>query len=100
MMKCDILNAEVRNMKSKKDAFKNRNNRNRLSIDVNPEEHQKIKLFATLQGTSIKEYVLTSIRERLERESEEKQLLAMTNQINPALKEVWDNDKDEAYNEL
>ena len=44
----------------------------------------------------------TSIRERLEREreSEEKQLLAMTNQITPALKEVWDNDKDEAYNEL
>lgn len=87
-------------MKSKKDAFKNRNNRNRLSIDVNPEEHQKIKLFATLQGTSIKEYVLTSIRERLERESEEKQLLAMTTQITPTLKEVWDNDKDEAYNEL
>jgi len=27
--------------------------RNRLSIDINPEEHQKIKLFATLHGTSI-----------------------------------------------
>jgi len=74
--------------------------RNRLSIDIDPKEHQKIKLFATLNGTSIKEYVLTSIRERLERESEEKQLLAMTNQITPALKEVWDNDKDESYNEL
>ena len=83
-------------MNSKKNAVQ----KNRLSIDVDPEEHQKIKLFATLQGTSIKEYVLTSIRERLERESEEKQLLAMTNQITPALKEVWDNDKDEAYNEL
>ena len=74
--------------------------RNRLSIDIDPKEHQRIKLFATLNGTSIKEYVLTSIRERLARESEEKQLLAMTNQINPALKEVWDNDRDEAYNEL
>ena len=77
--------------------------RNRLSIDVEPEEHQKIKLFATIQGTSIKNYVLNSIRERLEREekeSEEKQLLAMTNQITPVLKKVWDNDKDEIYNEL
>ena len=83
-------------MNSKKNAVQ----KNRLSIDVDPEEHQKIKVFATLQGTSIKEYVLTSIRERLERESEEKQLLAMTNQITPALKEVWDNDKDEAYNEV
>ncbi len=74
--------------------------RNRLSIDVEPEEHQKIKLFATIQGASIKNYVLNSIRERLEREekeSEEKQLLAMTNQITPVLKKVWDNDKDEAY---
>lgn len=74
--------------------------RNRLSIDIDPKEHQKIKLFATLNGTSIKEYVLTSIRERLERESEEKQLHLMISQISPALKEIWDNDKDEAYNEL
>ena len=65
--------------------------RNRLSIDINPEEHQEIKIFATLHGKTIREYVLESIRERLDRESEEKQLLAMTTQINPALKEVWNN---------
>jgi len=74
--------------------------RNRLSIDINPEEHQKIKVFATLHGKTIREYVLESIRERLDRESEEKQLLAMTTQINPALKEVWDNKKDDIYNEI
>lgn len=67
--------------------------RNRLSIDINPEEHQEIKIFATLHGKTIREYVLESIRERLDRESEEKQLLAMTTQINPALKEVWNNKK-------
>jgi len=80
--------------------MKNNSARNRLSIDIDPEEHQKIKLCATLHGTSIKEYVLTSIRERLKRESEERQLSLMTSQITPALKEIWDNDKDEAYNEL
>ena len=74
--------------------------KNRLSIEVEPEEHQKIKIFAALHGTSIKEYVLSSIRERINRESEEKQLLVMTNQISPALKKVWDNDKDDVYNEL
>jgi macrodomain Ter protein organizer (MatP/YcbG family) len=68
--------------------------RNRLSIDIDPEEHQKIKVFAVLQGKTIREYVLESIRERLDRESEEKQLLAMTTQINPVLKEVWNNKKD------
>lgn len=80
--------------------MKNNSVRNRLSIDIDPKNHQKIKLFATLHGTSIKEYVLISIRERMERESEEKQLQLMTSQISPVLKEVWDNDKDEAYNEL
>jgi len=74
--------------------------RNRLSIDIDPEEHQKIKVFAVLQGKTIREYVLESIRERLDRESEEKQLLAMTIQINPVLKDVWNNKKDDIYNEV
>ena len=74
--------------------------RNRLSIDIDPEEHQKIKVFAVLQGKTIREYVLESIRERLDRESEEEQLLAMTTQINPVLKEVWNNKKDDIYNEI
>lgn len=74
--------------------------RNRLSIDIDPEEHQKIKIFAILQGKTIREYVLESIRERLNRESEEKQLLAMTSQVNPVLKEVWNNKKDDIYNKI
>jgi len=69
--------------------------RNRLSIDIDPKEHQKIKVFVVLQGKTIREYVLESIRERLDRESEEKQLLAMTTQINPVLKEVCNNKKDD-----
>jgi len=69
--------------------------RNRLSIDIDPEEHQKLKVFAVLQGKTIREYVLESIRERLDRESEEKQLMVMTIQINPVLREVWNNKKDD-----
>lgn len=33
----------------------------RLSIDLTPEQHQKIKAVAAIQGKSIKEYVLTQI---------------------------------------
>ncbi len=33
----------------------------RLSIDLTPEQHQKIKAVAALQGKSIKEYVLAQI---------------------------------------
>jgi len=74
--------------------------RNRLSIDIDPEEHQKLKVFAVLQGKTVREYVLESIRERLDREFEEKQLLVMTTQINSVLKEVWNNKKDDVYNEI
>jgi len=74
--------------------------RNRLSIDIDPEEHQRIKVFAVLQGKSIRQYVLESIRERLDRETEEKQLIAITTQINPVLKEVWNNKKDDIYSEI
>lgn len=40
---------------------KGRNNMSRLSIDLTPEQHQKIKAVAALQGKSIKEYVLAQI---------------------------------------
>ncbi|MDR4513636.1 antitoxin [Nitrosomonas sp.] len=33
----------------------------RLSIDLTPEQHQKIKALAAMQGKSIKEYVLNRI---------------------------------------
>lgn len=33
----------------------------RLSIDLTPEQHQKIKALAAMQGKSIKEYVLNQI---------------------------------------
>lgn len=32
----------------------------RISIDVTPQEHQKLKALAALQGKSIKEFVLAS----------------------------------------
>ncbi|WP_272911634.1 hypothetical protein [Loktanella sp. M215] len=31
----------------------------RLSIDITPEQHQKLKAIAALKGESIKEYVLS-----------------------------------------
>ncbi|MDH5553541.1 MAG: antitoxin [Nitrosomonas sp.] len=33
----------------------------RLSVDLTPEQHQKIKAVAAMQGKSIKEYVLNRI---------------------------------------
>ena len=76
--------------------------RDRLSIDVLPEEHRQIKVYATLHGQTMREYVLESIRERLRREKENKDLKDLTRHLDqdPALKKLWDNKKDAGYDRL
>ena len=76
--------------------------RERLSIDVLPEEHKRIKVYAALHGETIREYVVESVRERLRQEAEERELSALTMNLNqdPVLKELWDNEKDAAYDKI
>jgi uncharacterized protein (DUF1778 family) len=76
--------------------------RERLSIDVLPEEHKRIKAYAALHGETIREYVIESVRERLRQEAEERELSALTRNLNqdPVLKELWDNEKDAAYDKI
>ncbi len=72
----------------------------RLSIDVQPDEHRLIKMYAAHHGVSIRVYVLESVRKRLSEDEEVKQLSAMTTYAGTVLKELWDNDKDAAYDNL
>lgn len=76
--------------------------RERLSIDVLPEEHKRIKAYAALHGETIREYVVESVRERLRQEAEERGLSALTMNLNqdPVLKGLWDNEKDAAYDKI
>jgi len=76
--------------------------RERLSIDVLPEEHRRIKAYAALHGETIRKYVVESVRKRLRQEVEERELSALTMNLNrdPILKELWDNEKDAAYNKI
>ena len=75
--------------------------RNRLSIDIRPSEHRLIKMYAALHGLTIREYVIESVRERLRRESETKELSDLTKNLSedPVLKELWDNEKDAGYDQ-
>lgn len=47
----------------------------RISIDVTPEEHQKLKALAALQGKSMKEFVLGRVLNS-EKHGEDEQALA------------------------
>jgi uncharacterized protein (DUF1778 family) len=76
--------------------------RERLSIDLLPEERRRIKAFAALHDKTIKEFVLESILERLRQESESKELVSLTTSLeqDPILKKLWNNEKDSAYYKL
>jgi len=76
--------------------------RERVSIDVQPEEHRQIKLFATLSGQTIREFVLESIRARMHREQESREVSSLTKHLDtdPVLKAVWENERDAAYDRL
>ena len=76
--------------------------RERLSIDVLPQQHRQIKACAALHGETIREYVLECIQERLRREVKEKDLSALTTHLyeDSVLRELWDNEKDARYDKL
>jgi len=76
--------------------------RERLSIDVLPDEHKRIKAYAALHGETIREYVIESVLERLRQEAEERETSVLSANLNqdPILKELWNNEKDAAYDKI
>lgn len=72
----------------------------RLSIDVLSEEHKQIKAYAALAGETIREFVIESLRQRLQRAKEQGQLSDMSGKPSLILKQLWDNKKDSVYDAL
>lgn len=63
----------------------------RLSIDITPEEHQKLKAIAALKGQSIKEFVLSrTLRETpsVDGMSEDEALEALSAFLKPRIDEA------------
>ncbi len=57
----------------------------RLSIELNPEQHKKIKTLATLNGISIRNFVLSKIFADEEKEQNIKNGLSAIQDIKPVL---------------
>lgn len=76
--------------------------RERLSIDVSPIEHRRIKAYAALHGQTIREYVMGSLRKQLQFEEEKKELAVLANHLDqdPVLNNLWDNDQDATYDKI
>jgi uncharacterized protein (DUF1778 family) len=72
----------------------------RLSINVDHEEHRKIKIASAFCAESISSYVLKAVQERLREDLEHHGLIAMSANADPVLAELWNNEKDSAYDKL
>lgn len=78
--------------------------RTRLTIDLPADLKRRLRLVAAQRDVSIRQYMLETIEERLAEDWEElieqEGLLTLTAQADPVLAELWDNDKDAAYDKL
>ena len=78
--------------------------RTRLTIDLPADVKRRLRLVAAQGDVSVRQYVLETIEERLAKDwlelAEQEGLLALSSQADPVLGELWDNEKDAAYDRL
>ena len=78
--------------------------RARLSIDVPLKVRRHLRVAAAQRDMTIRQYVLDAVQERLREDvhqkKEEEEVLALTAQADPVLAELWDNERDAAYDQL
>ena len=75
----------------------------RLTVDVSRELKRRLRLVAAKQDITMREYLLQVLEERLAQDlpaGEEEELLAFSSDSDPVLAELWDNDRDAAYDDL
>ncbi|MBI2161262.1 MAG: hypothetical protein HYU25_12970 [Candidatus Rokubacteria bacterium] len=77
-------------------------NRPRISIDVEPELRQRLRLAAAKWNVTVRRYILEAIEEQLREDlgDEGEGALALTAKADPVLAELWDNRKDAEYDRL
>jgi hypothetical protein len=75
-----------------------------LTIDLPVEVKRRLRLVAAQRDVPLRQYVLETIEERLAKDwvelAEQEGLLTLTAQADPVLAELWDNEKDAAYDQL
>lgn len=75
--------------------------RPRVCVDVNPELRRRLRMAAARADVSLREYLLQAIEEKLAWDMKEREgLLALSIESDPVLAELWDNEKDAAYDRL
>lgn len=71
-------------------------NRARLTIDLEPDVHARLKIVVARRGTTMRQYSVQAIQRQLAEEPAE----YLTAQEAPVLAELWDNPDDAVYDDL
>lgn len=71
-----------------------------FTLNLSIEEQNRIKNYANSKGKSIEEFVLESINNQILLESEQEYANSLSQKNSLLLKDLWDNDKDAAYDKL
>ena len=71
-----------------------------FTLNLSIEEQNRIKNYANSKGKSIEEFVLESINNQILLESEQEYANSLSQKTSLLLKDLWDNDKDTAYDKL
>jgi hypothetical protein len=78
--------------------------RTRLTIDLPMDTKRRLRLVAAQRDISMRQYLLETIERQLAEDwmelAEQEVLLALTGRADPALEELWNNEKDAAYDQL
>jgi hypothetical protein len=78
--------------------------RTRLTVDLPVETKLRLRLIAARQDVSVRQYILDILEERLAQDwtvlVDQEGLLALNASVDPVLAELWDNEKDAAYDQL
>lgn len=78
--------------------------RSRLTIDLPVEMKRRLRLVAAQRDISMRQYLLEVIEQQVTEDwvelAEQEGLLALTAQADPVLADLWDNEKDAAYDRL
>lgn len=70
--------------------------RARLTLDIDSDLHEELKVIAARHRTSMRDYCVRAIQQRIQEEDRKDYLTA---EEAPLLAELWDNEKDAIYDE-
>jgi len=78
--------------------------RPRISIDVDTNMRRRIRMAAATRDMTVRQYLIYAIESRLEDDLADlearENILALNSETDPILAELWNNDKDAAYDDL